>query len=700
MTPERSPNPPSPPRELAGETGRALCAAVILLVAVISLWGPFGVEASPQGDGWILKNRVANGRFLFAHEPTRALLSLPWVIAHTITPASFVGVHLVFIGVLWAKGLVLFAIVRRLPGAHDGIALLVSALFIVYPASTWTVALDAPLDRHWALLLFLVSILCLIRVPQGPPPLWMGLSWAAIAASLWTNEAILPLALAVPGLIWWVHRGSSRARTLSLLWIPIPILNALHNLVHHVGFATHASWVHGASRGVSILATEDGIGAILRSIVVAYRKHFADCWIHAAETGTADWPSGSFVFTLVATVVVGSVLLWTEPLRDGRRPWTFLLAAGLVLLGLGFAPFAPTSMRFTDGRAFIVSSLGATLAAAGALLFLAGRRRYSPVVAIAGMGVLIGLGTIRLLDQRASYDRGARSQDALLGSIVEQAPRLRQGTVIVIVFDAPAGRVRRNAGFWPRDMVVENALRYLYDDQSIRTFLVFGHRASRNRLTPRGLVSGARHGVGPRVWDYGRVIAFDAGTSGRASLIRSLATRVKGRAARAYDPATLILPDAPPPPRAASALRNKRLGTPSDGGRSSQADNGWPANGSASRTVHGALGGGSGPSASLELVTELGDVELLGLGQPPAGLLVDPEQRRTTRLERRPENVAPAGLGSAGDDEGDRHPGAVIGHLDGANVDVDGEPVVGIHHRLRVASESLVASAPLVAVRP
>jgi hypothetical protein len=556
VTPESILEDPRPYQVPTSETARIFCAAAILLVVVVSLWGPFGVDASPQGDGWILKNRAAKGQVLFAHEPTRSLLSLPWVIAHAITPGSFVGVHLLFIGVLWAKGVVLFAIVRRLPGAHDGIALLVSALVIVYPASTWTVALDAPLDRHWALLLLLVSILCLTKVPQGPRLLWISLSWAALAVGLWTNEAILPLALAVPGLIRWIHGRGSRTRALILLWLPIPVLNALHNLFHHIGFATNASWAHGASRGVSILATEDGVGAILGSIFVAYRKHFADCWIDAAGTGTADWSSGTFVFTLVATVVVSAVLLWNEPIRDDRRPWAFLLVAGLVLLGLGFAPFAPTSMRFTDGRAFIVSSLGATLAVTGTILGLAARRRWSPVIVIGCMGVVVGLGTVRLLDQREGYDRGGRSQDALLRSIVEQAPRVRRNTVIVVIFDGPPGQVRRTAGFWPRDNVVENALRYLYNDQSLHAFLVFGHRGSRNLLTPEGFVSRSERPGSERVWTYDRVLAFDGGLGGRASLVRSLSPRVGGPAARAYDPAGIVVAGAPLPPRFETALRS------------------------------------------------------------------------------------------------------------------------------------------------
>lgn len=495
-----------------------------------------------MGDGWILKNRVARGLTLFGHEPTRALLSLPWAIAHLITPDSFVGVHLLFIAVLWAKGVAMFAIIRRLPGANDGIALLTGALLIVHPASTWTIALDAPLDRHWAVLFLLVSVVCLLEIRRRNRWPWIAAMWAAQVVSLWTNEAILPSALAVPGLALWMHRDEHGHAWRSVLWwLPVPILNAVHNILHHVGFALDAQWSHGASRAVSVLATDDGVAAMLASVGVAYRKHLVDCWARAVAYAPDNWSSGAAAFIAAIALLATVVLLWRDADPADPRLGRFLLVAGLVVLGLGFAPFVPTSLRDTDGRSFIVSSVGATLAVVGAVQIVAGRKPWSRAVAVSLLGIAVGLGTSSLLGQRERYDRSSDAESALLRSIVEQAPRPDRGTVIAIEFRRPPGRFFKQNGFWPRANVFENALRYLYDDQSLHACLIFPHRASRAALTPDGVeIRRSRHG-GTTRYGYDRVLAFDGGLGGRATLERSVPRPAGDTTPSAYNPQAIIV---------------------------------------------------------------------------------------------------------------------------------------------------------------
>ena len=409
---------------------RTVASAAALLLIVVALWAPFGVHTNPQGDGWILKNRVASGeRWMFPDNPTRALVFVPWTLAHFLSPDSFIGVHLLLIAIFWGKSLVLFEILRRLPGSHDGIAFLTAALSIVYPASTWWISLDAPVDRHWAVFFFLVSVLLLLVTWCRPRvPLLIGM-WAAQILSLWTNEAILPLTLAVPLFLLWVARKPGHEfRRGTALWLIIPVLNAIHNLAHHLMVALIPDRAFGASHGVEILAMDVGWRSMGESLLVAYRRHLADGWWQSVRLLDTDVLFLAVAGLAATAVLVVGYVLWPGTGSVDRRFYRFLTLAGLLVIGLGFAPFVLTTLRFTDGRSFIVSSLGAALFVPGIAGFLNSKTGRVRTVTVALMGLLLCLATVRALHQHARYCSGSKRQDSMLAAVIEQAPGVRPNT--------------------------------------------------------------------------------------------------------------------------------------------------------------------------------------------------------------------------------------------------------------------------------
>jgi hypothetical protein len=516
----------------------------------LALWAPLDGNTTPNGDGWILKNRAAAGAVFFAGEPTRALLSLPWAIAHRLTPDSFLGIHLIFIAVIWLKGVTLFAIIRRLPGAADDLALLGAALLIVHPASTWSMAIDGPLDRHWAVLWLLVSIFFLMLGMGRRSCVWYAAMAAAQILSLWTNEAILPVALTVLALIWWIARDDRRSiLRASGLWLVLPICNAIHNLAHHLAGALAPQHASGVSHGVAILALDDGWRAMAASVVLAYRRHFFDCWFRSAGSLPTDWSFGATALIAAAAVTAGALLLSPHAPKTDRRLPRVLLIAGLVLVGCGFAAFVPTNLRCTDGRSFIISSLGAALAVTGAVFLLADVRPRFRIVATVALGLLVGIGTVELIEQHAAYARGSRSQDRMLAAIIEQAPAVEPGTVFAVAFDETMRDTHRRTGFWPRHNVVENAIQFLYDDATLRARLVFRGPDSAFRLTEGGLARRPRPGAPPWLADYSRLLVFRDRPGRPATLLRRLPERLRGSDAEDYRPERLIAPDRDPPAR-------------------------------------------------------------------------------------------------------------------------------------------------------
>lgn len=539
-----------PPPRLPSDRRRVAAAWAILLVVAIALWAPFDGSTTPNGDGWILKNRAATGAVLFAGEPTRALLALPWAIAQLLTPDSFLGVHLLFIVIIWMKGVALFTIVRHLPGGEDDLAFLSGALLMVHPASTWTMAIDGPLDRHWAVLFLLAAVCFLLLGMHRRARAWFAAMGAAQILSLWTNEAILPVALTVPALIWWIARDNRRSVNRHIgLWLVLPICNAVHNLVHHLAGALAPHHTSRVSHGVAILALDDGWRPMATSLVLAYRRHFVDCWIRSVRSFPSDWSLVATALIAATAVTAVSLLLSPRMLKTDRRLPRILVVAGLVLVGCGFVAFVPTNLRFTDGRSFIISSLGAALALTGAVFWFAGVGPRLRVVGTVVLSSFIGIGTAQLLKQHGAYVRGSRSQDAILAAIVEQAPTVRPRTVFAVTFNETPMGAHRRTGFWPRNNVIENAVQFLYDDASLRARLVFRGPKSAFHLTDKGLARTPRPGMPPWLADYSRVLVYRDRPGRPTTLLPRLPDRLRGPSADSYHPERIITPDESPTPR-------------------------------------------------------------------------------------------------------------------------------------------------------
>ncbi len=544
-----------PGSPIASRKLRSLVAAAALLMVVAVLWAPFGVHTTPRGDGWIWMDSISSGeRWVFPRDPTRPFIFAPWTIAYFLTPDSFVGAHLVLISLLWGSGLALFGILRRLRGIHDGLAFATACVSIIHPASTWKIALDSPVDRHWAIFFFLLAVLILLATWRRPSaPLLIGM-WIAQVLSLWTNQAILPLALAVPLLLLWTAKGSASQRELwrgSVLWLVIPLVNALHNVARHYFNVALLGGPAGPIHEGQILALDSGWDAMARSVLLAYRKHLVDAWLESVRLVGADRSMLLAALSGGAAVVVATWALWPRGEGIGRRPARFLVIAGLLGIGLGFALFVPTSLRFTDGRSFIVSSLGAALFVAGLIGVLCGRRVHARTFAIGSMSLLVSLGTVRVLDQHARYRNDARRLDSILAGVIRQAPDVRPGAFFALSYAGRPAEFWRTAGFNLRSNVVEHALRFLYEKRELSAGVINGDPEGfvRYRLTDGGVGRQLPWGEEVSPISYSGALVYRVRRDLKVVLLHEIPQRIRGAGSGSYDPEELIDRNAPLPRR-------------------------------------------------------------------------------------------------------------------------------------------------------
>ncbi len=536
-------------------SARTIWVAGVLLALVVAMWLPFGVHGTPQGDGWILKDRVSSGhRWFFSENPTRILIYVPWSLADLLTPDSFVGIHLLLILLIFGKALALFGIVRRLPGSHDGLAFLTAALSIVYPAGTALFARDENVDRHWAVLFLLLAVWLLMVMWRRLSWPWLGALWVIQALSLWTNEAILPPALAVPLLMLWMYgRSDPLLRRNTMLWLIVPMVNAFHNLVHHLTVALSPEIADAHSRAVTVLALDDGWRPMLESLFVAYRRHLVDGWVQAFGTLHGE-PRLILVAGLFAacTFAVG-LALWPRRATLDRTLLAFLVVAGFVTIGLGFAPFVPTELRWTSGRSFIISSLGAVLVVPAVVAMLGRRSRWARPIAVTLIAGLALVGASSAFAQHARYNRGAMMQDRIFASIIEQAPRVRADVFFAVKFTGEPPALRRAVGLHRRSNILRHALRYLYNEQSLSGGLVDSNRftavADRYQLTREGVGGSLEAGQTLPTVSYEDVLIFRVRRSLEVKLLYFLPRDLRGTGPPSYRPRKLIDDGAPLPPR-------------------------------------------------------------------------------------------------------------------------------------------------------
>jgi hypothetical protein len=378
--------------------------------------------------------------------------------------------------------------------------------------------------------------------------------WLAQIMSLWTNQAILPLALAVPLMLLWTSKGSATRREVfrgSILWLVLPAVNGFHNVARHVFNIGILGGPVGLSHEAQILDLDSGLAVIARSLLVAYRKHLVDGWRESVRLLAGDPALLSVAVVTGVVVLITTWALW--PRREGidRGAARFLIVAGLLGIGLGFSPFVLTSLRFTAGRSFIVSSLGAALFIPGLIGILVGRLDRAKAAAASLMSLLVCLGTIRVLDQHARYIDSTHRCASILAGIIRQAPEVRPGVFFAVVYAGDRGEFWRTAGFSLRTDVVEHALRFLYDHQELGAGVINEDWSAsiQYRLTRDGLGVRFLSGEELPTISYSGTLIFRVRRNLKVVLLHSVPQRVRGPDADAYDPESLINLNAPLPRR-------------------------------------------------------------------------------------------------------------------------------------------------------
>ncbi len=522
------------------------------------LWLPFGVNHVGLVEEWtIYKTHAAGGFVPEGVAINRLGQMIATYIAFSLTPGSFVALYLFVIGLTFLKGLLLFAVLKRLLRNSAALAFAIAFFWTIYPADTG-LFYTRTVSYQLLLVTYLLALWALLRWWDTSRRIYVPIIWLCQLICLLTYEAAFPLVFVTPIVIFWLERKfSRRVVRFAAVWFVVPII-----LFVGVGllFLGHRL-VYLSNPDESNLGDTSPALAVFLSIVYMYLQHFAFGWILALASPL------NIIYKLLAGMVglLAGIFTYiqTRTMQNYHVPHLRRWAhSGLAIMGLGYIAFmiSPNHRELMD-RVFLLPSIGAAItlviAVWSLVLYLPAKRRR--VVFSVLVGVLVGWAALWAYERQVATVKYSDIETKILSGIAEQMPGWSAEHPVVMLFDRTGTLVSGDviaafgnlAIFDSAEMKFsanrtsehfQDAVRFMYDSNTIDAFFCYPDTMVKRleheqcELQANGLMFRG-NSVGPHTYTYDEIVAFEY--TGDLTLLRTLALP-DGQAVADYHPEQVI----------------------------------------------------------------------------------------------------------------------------------------------------------------
>jgi len=542
-------------------------SAIFFLAIVLILWAPFNLHSGmPYETGFVYTSEIStwwNG-FLFGALPTRIQTSTFFQLSYLLGEltgfaGSYVPYQLVYAALWWARGFLMFLIVRRLLPGNDLFCYLAGALVLVHSSdesTEWVGQMPQPAYIFWMLAAFYLLLRALDDENRARARIFLALAIVAEYMSLWTYESQIAIILLAPLLLLARPGGRVRWRAAAGAWYAVLAIYVVQTAIRY-GRSGHPTYQ------ASVLRKQWGAGAILEDWLLDV----------AASLKFWKWPGSSlpkapaselalpaslavliFVGGLIALAFAGGRI---PPMRKLRTS----IGIGFLLLIFSFPVYLLLASARSLWRTQILSGLGAAVVFAAVIALCAAgvqARALRVGVLVALGGAVVFYGSFSAL-QKSAFHRWVweRHRHAMV-ELLEVAPQVRPGTLILLT-DVP----RENDPFIGNNSWFDMALRLAYPGTPVAGayWRPDGTAAAGNKLTIDAQ-GNWKLGRGPLVRKGGAdsilTIAYsETGSASVATRLPAFLTPDED-ASRLYNPGARI-EDGPPSER---AVRRFRLAQP------------------------------------------------------------------------------------------------------------------------------------------
>jgi hypothetical protein len=467
-----------------------LIAALSYALLVVAMWGTFAFSSGMPYETAFAYNSDTQPwwKGFFYVDPLRIHTSTFYHLSYLLgkvvgATGSFVPYQFVYAALWWAKGLLLFLIVRRLFPSAVMLAYTVGAIALVHASDLslqWVGQLNQLGFSFWLLL----SLYCFIRAFECAQLFGAG-AWLALASTfqymcLWSYESPLFIILAGPIVIAFLlfRPVSRRLLTLSGIWYAVPAVYIALSLREYLHSRTN-------NYQESILRHSWGVQALA-----------SDLWFNIYESACFwQWRAhpteltAGYIHFLASAAVVAFVGAGYLLIRSGEKNCTTspkirsgvvlrLLAAGFVVLALSFPAYLLLNSARSLWRTQLLSGIGAGMflgAACLALLIPIAKWRWQQITALALATPMVFVGASRAIERGATHRDIWRRHQFVMQQVIRVAPEVRPGTIFVLL-DVPRNTESPTARRDPfgDDLWFDMALRLAYPRVPVNGVYYYG----------------------------------------------------------------------------------------------------------------------------------------------------------------------------------------------------------------------------------
>ena len=439
-------------------------SATFYLAIVLILWAPFNLHSGmPVETGFVYTSESStwwNG-FVYGADPSRIHTSTFFQLGYLLGAltgfrGSFVPYQIVYAGLWWARGFLMFLIVRRLFPGRELFSYLAGSLVLVHSsdiATAWVGQMPQSAYIFWMLAAFYL----LGRGLDEGRGLWLTLSIFCEYMSLWTYESPIVIILLAPLLILWLPRDAVRKWPTALLaWYTVPVIYLAEVAARYIRSSGH-------TYQESVLRKDWAFAPIMTD------------WLFniGASLKFWAWPEGyvresrlSLFAALAVIVLIGGLIVLSKyPVPETRRLLT-ALGVGFLLIVFSFPVYLLLDTARSLWRTQFLSGPGAGLFLAALILICAAsvRAKWLRIGLLAALtGWIAWCGSYSVLEksenQRSLWERHKHA----MGEVLSVAPRVKPGTLIILT-NLPTGAYDPFAG---ENMWFDMALRLAYPSTQV-----------------------------------------------------------------------------------------------------------------------------------------------------------------------------------------------------------------------------------------
>jgi hypothetical protein len=466
------PAAPAPPVEIPARAKRfqTWIAALVFAGLVGIMWGAFNPRCGmPQETGFPYFSETSSAirGFLYSDDPMRIHTNTFYQLSYLLGEAfgirgSYFPYQVVYALLWWARGMLVFAILRRFLPDCPSLCYSAGALVLVHSCDGATILVEQ-MNQIGFMFWMLLAMYCFQRA-WGATRRWVTAALAATAAaleymSLWSYESQILLILMFPIAVMLARREWKKP-VLLIAWFSVPLVYLVLTYLRytHSGGGSYQESVMRKSWSVAGIA---GDWAFNIANSLAFWSWARDDWQSPPIAGYLLGALTALVFAAgwVAVIQIGSDRGRPNPFAVDIRSCWILLAGGFAALALSFPVYLVLSSARGLWRTQLLSGIGTGIVVAailGLISWLPGRRLGKMAVVLTAGAVFVYAGSVSAI-QKGSRNRTAWEwHRKAVREILRIAPSVEPGTVIVFT------NLSRDHDMFLHNMWFDLALRLMY----------------------------------------------------------------------------------------------------------------------------------------------------------------------------------------------------------------------------------------------